>query len=138
VQQGTLTELWLCERRKLKEWMATSDMDFCKNCVFIDEADFNLHMQRNYGRSRKGSPAKGIIPTARHVTITILGAISDAGVIDISLRKPQAISTSKKRRYMARQWMQLMAEWEPEQSITWLIYQTSWMYWTETICKATI
>jgi len=86
----------------------------------------------------KGSPAKGIIPTARYVTITILGAISDAGVIDISLRKPQAISTSKKRRYMARQWMQLMAEWEPEQSITWLIYRTSWMYWTETICKATI
>ena len=32
------------------------------------------------------------------VTITILGAISDARVIDISLRKPQAVSTSKKRK----------------------------------------
>ena len=32
------------------------------------------------------------------VTITILGAISDARVIDISLRKPQAVSASKKRK----------------------------------------
>jgi transposase len=126
----------MLRRERIEEWEAFQSYD--KNCVSIDEAGFNLHTQRNYGRSRKGTPAKGIIPTARDVTITILGAISDAGVIDISLRKPQAISTSKKRRYMARQWMQLMAEWEPEQSITWLIYQTSWMYWTETICKATI
>ena len=46
----------------------------------------------------KVPPAKGIIPTARDVTITILGAISDAGVIDISLKKPQAVSISKKRK----------------------------------------
>src|ERR1700733_11532125 len=35
---------------------------------------------------------------SKGVTITILGSISDAGVIDISLRKPQAVSTSKKRK----------------------------------------
>lgn len=32
------------------------------------------------------------------MTITILGAISQAGVIDISLKKPQAVSASKKRK----------------------------------------
>ena len=71
---------------------------FTLNCVFIDEAGFNLHTQRNYGRSRKGTPAKGTIPTSKGVTITILGALSQAGVIDISLRKPQAVSVSKKRK----------------------------------------
>jgi transposase len=86
----------MLRRERIEEWEAFQSYD--KNCVFIDEAGFNLHTQRNYGRSRKGTPAKGIIPTARDVTITILGAISDAGVIDISLKKPQAVSISKKRK----------------------------------------
>ena len=85
-------------RERIEEWEAISELDFAKNCVFIDEAGFNLHTQRNYGRSRKGTPAKGIVPTAKGVTITILGAMSQAGVIDISLKKPQAVSVSKKRK----------------------------------------
>jgi transposase len=89
-------------KEKVEEWNATPGLDFCKNCVFIDEAGFNLHTQRNHGRSRKGTPAKGTIPTAKGVTITILGAISDAGIIDISLRKPKAVSTSKKRKVNGR------------------------------------
>ena len=38
------------------------------------------------------------MPTGRGVTVSTLGAISKAGVIDISLKKPQAASTSKKRK----------------------------------------
>ena len=83
---------------KVEDWEATPDLDFCKNCVFIDEAWFNLHTQRNYGRSRKGTPAKGTVPTAKGITITILGAISQAGVIDISLKKPQAVAIPKKSK----------------------------------------
>lgn len=85
-------------REKVEQWEATPGLDYSKNCVFIDEAGFNLHTQRNYGRSRKGTPAKGIVPTVKGITITILGAISQAGVIDISLKKPQAVSASKKRK----------------------------------------
>jgi transposase len=85
-------------KERIEEWEATSELDFAKNCVFIDESGFNLYTQRNYGRSRRGTPAKGIVPTAKGVTITILGAISQAGVIDISLKKPQAVSASKKRK----------------------------------------
>ena len=85
-------------RERIEEWEAIPELDFAKNCVFIDDAGFNLHTQRNYGRSRKGTPAKGIVPTAKGITITILGAISQAGVIDISLKKPQAVSMSKKRK----------------------------------------
>ena len=85
-------------REKIEEWEAIPELDYAKNCVFIDEAGFNLHTQRNYGGSRKGTPAKGIVPTAKGITVTILGAISQAGVIDISLSKPQAVSMSKKRK----------------------------------------
>jgi hypothetical protein len=38
------------------------------------------------------------VPTAKGIIITILGAISQTRVIDISLRKPQALSISKKRK----------------------------------------
>jgi hypothetical protein len=46
----------------------------------------------------KGAPAKGIVPTGRGVTVTILGAISEARVIDICLKKAQAVAMSKKRK----------------------------------------
>jgi hypothetical protein len=75
-----------------------SELDYGKNCIFIDEVGFNLHTQRKYGRSPRGTPAKGIVPTAKGIAITILGAISQAGAIDISLKKPQAVSISKKRK----------------------------------------
>ena len=75
-------------KERIEEWEAIPELDCGRNCVYIDEAGFNLHTQRNYGHSRKGTPAKSIVPTAKGITITILGAISQAGVIDISLRKP--------------------------------------------------
>jgi hypothetical protein len=46
------------------------ELDFAKNGMFIDEAGFNLHKQRSYGRSRKGTPAKGVVPTAKDITST--------------------------------------------------------------------
>src|ERR1700731_4176229 len=85
-------------RERIEEWEANPELDYRKNCVFIDEAGFNLHIQRNYGHSRKGTPAKGIVPTAKGITITILGAISHAEETDIFLKKPQAVSISKNRK----------------------------------------
>ena len=70
-----------------------SDMYFARNCVFIHEAGFNLRTQRNYSRSRKGTPAKSVVPTTKGITITMLGAISQAEVIEILLKKPQTVST---------------------------------------------
>lgn len=67
-------------------------------CIFIDEAGFNFHIKRNFGRSRRGEPAKAIVSNTRGVNITILGAIAAEGVVNLSLRKPQAVSTSKKRK----------------------------------------
>ena len=74
-------------KERIEEWEAISELNFAKNYVFTEEeSGFNLYTQRNYGRSRRGTPAKGIVPTAKGVTITILGTKSQAGVIDISLK----------------------------------------------------
>jgi transposase len=80
----------------IEQYKSEADMDFSKNCVFIDEAGFNLHTQRNHGRSLKGTPAKSTVLTGKGVTFTILGAISQAGIINIGVKKPE--SASKKRK----------------------------------------
>ncbi|KAG1452568.1 hypothetical protein G6F46_012474 [Rhizopus delemar] len=67
----------------IEQYTSDTDMDFPKNCVFINETGFNLHTQRNHGRPLKGTPAKSTVPTGKGVTFTILGAISQAGIINI-------------------------------------------------------
>ncbi|KAI9259282.1 hypothetical protein BY458DRAFT_517344, partial [Sporodiniella umbellata] len=70
-------------------------MAFSKNCVFIDEASFNLHTKRNHNRSLKGIPAKGTVP---NVTFAILDAISQADIINIEVKKPRPASSKKKKK----------------------------------------
>ena len=67
-------------------------------CVFIDEASFNMHIKRSFGRSKRGKPAKALVSKSRGVNITILGAITGEGVVNLSLRRPQAAVVSKKRK----------------------------------------
>jgi hypothetical protein len=62
------------KQEKVREWESAPDLGFTRNCVFIDEAGYNLHKQSNYGRSRKRTPAKGTIPTVKGITITIFGS----------------------------------------------------------------
>ncbi|KAG2215655.1 hypothetical protein INT45_008403 [Circinella minor] len=94
-----VTEKTLDKRAELiTRWNNDSEFDFEKRCVFIDEAGFNLHIRRNFGRSKKGTPARAVVPTQRGVSVTILGAICELGVINVSLRKPQAVQSSKKRK----------------------------------------
>lgn len=83
---------------RVQQFLNDKDMDFEKNCVFLDEAEFNLHIVCNRRWSAKGQPAKTIVPTNRFTYITILGAMSSVGVIYISLRKPISTSGSKKRK----------------------------------------
>jgi hypothetical protein len=56
---------------------------------------FTLHTQWNNVSSRKDTPAKDTVPTAKGITITIFAATLQAGVINIS-QKRQAMSVSKK------------------------------------------
>ncbi|KAG1098393.1 hypothetical protein G6F42_017998 [Rhizopus arrhizus] len=77
---------------RINEWRADLEMDYAINCVFVDEAGFNMHLRRNFGRSIKGTPAKQVVPSNRGVSISIIGAICELGVIDLTLRKPTPVT----------------------------------------------
>ena len=49
--------------------------------LFVEESGFNLHMQRNYGRSKRGSRVNFTVPTVRGMNVTFLSAINEIGVI---------------------------------------------------------
>ena len=97
--KARVTEVTLDKRAKLiSEWNSDPEFDFDNRCVFIDEAGFNLHIRRNFGRSKRGTPARAVVPSQRGVSITILGAICELGPFNVSLRKPQAVQSSNKRK----------------------------------------
>ena len=82
---------------KIEEWEAMSGMDFARNCVFIYEGRIHSAYTATLWSLSKRHPTKSVLPTAKGITITILGSISQVVVIDILLKKPQAVSTFKKR-----------------------------------------
>ncbi|KAI9473379.1 hypothetical protein BDB00DRAFT_738318, partial [Zychaea mexicana] len=77
---------------RINEWMADLEMDYATNCVFVDEAGFNMHLRGNFGQSIKGTTAKQVVPLNRGVLISIIGAICKLGVIDLTLRKPTPVT----------------------------------------------
>ncbi|OAD76004.1 hypothetical protein PHYBLDRAFT_142990 [Phycomyces blakesleeanus NRRL 1555(-)] len=66
--------------------------------MFIDEAGFNMHIKRTFGRSVSGTLAKTTVPMQRGVSITILGAMCEREIISLLLKKPTAVATKKKRK----------------------------------------
>ncbi|OAD70560.1 Homeodomain-like DNA binding domain-containing transcription factor [Phycomyces blakesleeanus NRRL 1555(-)] len=85
-------------RDRILEWQQLADFNYLSNCVFIDEAGFNMRIKRTFGRSVSGTPAKTTVPTQRGVSITILGAMCERGIVSLSLKKPTAVATKKKRK----------------------------------------
>lgn len=77
------------------EWYqiyAKTDLDFLKNCVFIDKASFHINMKNNWAWAEKGA-----------TTHIIIGAIAAVGVMHVALRKPpppksRSKSTTKNRK----------------------------------------
>ncbi|OAD79029.1 hypothetical protein PHYBLDRAFT_62206 [Phycomyces blakesleeanus NRRL 1555(-)] len=85
-------------RDRILEWQQLADFNYLSNCVFINEAGFNMHIKRTFGHSVSGTPAKTTVPTQRGVSITILGAMCERGIVSLSLKKPTAVATKKKRK----------------------------------------
>ncbi|KAG1054450.1 hypothetical protein G6F43_003544 [Rhizopus delemar] len=81
----------------IRKWEKT-DMDFTRNCVFLDVPAFHINLKRSMTWSRKGTPAVVTVPKTRAITTTILGAISAEGLIKCSLRLPQPPSNKKRKR----------------------------------------
>lgn len=50
-----------------------------------------MHIRRNFGRSKRGVPAKAVIPANRGITVSIIGAICEKGMIDLFAHKPKAV-----------------------------------------------
>jgi hypothetical protein len=72
----------------MSEWTQT-DMNYLNNCVFIDEAGFDISIRPEYGRAASGSSVVIVTPSTRAETHTILGTISFLGVVNIEVRIPQ-------------------------------------------------
>jgi hypothetical protein len=65
-----------------------SDVDFEKNCVFIDKAGFNINMRSNWARSAIGTPAFVELEKTRAPSHTIIGAIHSSSVIHVAMKNP--------------------------------------------------
>ncbi|EIE80620.1 hypothetical protein RO3G_05325 [Rhizopus delemar RA 99-880] len=85
--------------RAVEAWIKDSNISFMQNCIFIDEAGFNLHTVRSQGRSKKGEPAKVVVATTRGPSVSILGAICSLGVINVGLKVTKA--GTKWKEFMA-------------------------------------
>ncbi|KAG1443306.1 hypothetical protein G6F56_010721 [Rhizopus delemar] len=75
-----------------------SDMDFTRNCVFLDESAFHINLKRSMAWSKKGILVVATVPKTRATTTTILGAISAEGLIKCCLRLPQPQPNKKRKR----------------------------------------
>ncbi|KAI8887789.1 hypothetical protein K501DRAFT_174558, partial [Backusella circina FSU 941] len=53
------------------------NMKWLESCVFIDETGFNIHIRRNFDRSKRSQPAKAKVSLNRGISISILGAICE-------------------------------------------------------------
>jgi hypothetical protein len=65
-------------RYEFRYWLDTIDV---KNLVFIDETGLNLAMTRYYGRSEGGMRVYDECPGNKGKNITLIGAMSDEGLI---------------------------------------------------------
>ncbi len=65
-------------RYEFRRWLDTIDI---KNLVFIDETGVNLAMTRHYGRGENGVRVYDERPGNKGKNITLIGAMSDEGLI---------------------------------------------------------
>lgn len=75
--------------------MQTTDMNYLTNCVFVDEAGFNINMGSPNARSIRGTPAVVETPTTRAITHTILGAITAQDFISVEISAPLKLKKVK-------------------------------------------
>jgi transposase len=65
-------------RYEFRRWLDTIDV---KNLVFIDETGLNMGMTRLYGRGENGERVYDDRPSNKGKNITLIGAMSDEGLI---------------------------------------------------------
>lgn len=81
-----------------------TDIDYLANCVFIDESSFNINMKRSMAWSKVGETPIVKIPKTRAKSHTIIGAISNLGVVNIQLKIPKVTALQKKKKKKRARW----------------------------------
>lgn len=76
-------------RFEFADGLTKSDVDFRQNCVFVDEAIFEIYIKRTGRWAKNGEPPNKSSLTGTH-NRTLLGAICYEGVVQLSLCKPKA------------------------------------------------
>lgn len=76
-------------RYQFRCWLETIDI---RNLVFIDETGINLAMTRLYGRARGGARVSAQCPGNKGENITLIGAMSDEGLI-AAMTLPGSLNT---------------------------------------------
>lgn len=79
-----------------------SNLDYTNNCVFIDEAGFNINMRNNWARSVVGAPAQVEVEKVRSPSHTIIGAIHCTSVLHVAMKKPPLKSQKGSKRQAAK------------------------------------
>ncbi|EIE92359.1 hypothetical protein RO3G_17230 [Rhizopus delemar RA 99-880] len=78
--------------QKRYEWVVkwnNTDMNFSRNCIFIDEADFDINMKSNRAWAPRGQMAVTTTSTTKAPSHTITSALSSVGVVNLSIRVPK-------------------------------------------------
>lgn len=70
--------------------MGNTDIKFLTNCIFLGEPAFDINMKRSRAWFKEGTRAIVIRPTTRVNTMTILGAISVAGLVAVGVKKKKS------------------------------------------------
>ncbi|KAI8977311.1 hypothetical protein BDF20DRAFT_801552, partial [Mycotypha africana] len=74
----------------VSDWIDSRDIDFFSNTVFVGQATFNKGDGKNMDDEEADKGAGVYQPsTSRGTVITLFGAISPQGLIDVNIQKPQ-------------------------------------------------
>ncbi|GAA5812768.1 hypothetical protein MFLAVUS_006226 [Mucor flavus] len=78
------------------------NLDYTKNCVFIDEAGFHINMRNSWARSPAGTRAVAKTAKTRVTSHSVIGAIHSSTVLHVVLKKsppkPELDTIVKKKR----------------------------------------
>ncbi len=85
-------------RYEFRRWLDTVDV---KNLVFIDETGINLASSRLYGRSEGGERVYSERPRNKGENITLIGAMSDRGLI-AAMTFPGSLNTASFLVFLAQ------------------------------------
>ncbi|KAG1047376.1 hypothetical protein G6F43_010174 [Rhizopus delemar] len=91
---------------------SNTDMDFSKNCIFIDEAGFDLNMKPSRAWAPRGQMTVTISPTTRAPSHTIIGAISTVGVINLSIRVPKQPPKAQQLAITCRETLDILDKYD--------------------------